>query len=685
MGAVSSKRWIFPSAQLFAASTFFRSTRNINMDSGRGGARAGANSGGGRGRRKKKPNQKNTAAKAKPNSKNTNTNTNTTAANGTGANNTSGSGGRTTRGGGGGGGKGRGGGGGRSGGRSNNNRGQSKGKTTGSIKSTPHTKTTKTNEGSSSNKQGGNRGNASNNKKNNGNNGNTNTTTSNNNKNTTTNNGGNRKKRTNTTTNRSNKNRSNNNTNPSTKATPSSTSTPPVKAIPANLTRTQRRNLAAAKQEAIDRKQRELDRIAAEKKRKEDALLAKQKAKELALQKKKEAEEAALKKAKEAKMAAQLAEQLELDTVINALESKLNYEQERQSMRELNAEESVSSSRKAWAKNRKKLKADLKKTNAVLKKLKTVTKTSYRGLCTDLLKINMFRHADEAANILASSAVKKDDIDGVIHVASFFHQRYADFTEDFVDGVVEAVTTEENDGSRTTLQLLSRLIAYGLMEETKVFLKIMRKMTGAKLASVQMVAAEAEDKDSEEEEEDTSEEESSSEEEESDEEESGDEEGGKKGKKNKHSKKDSKKVLPIFDIQLTDQHMQKIPMLVQFVKYESCDYLDIYTEGQRSFIERCLKCSSGHSEAAGTDTAADTAADTGRTEDEATVKKTKVVGLLKEWKQTLTKEETRLIPLPLRTKLTGMLMSYYKELERLLIDVHRRLTKKEAKAEHESM
>ena len=356
----------------------------------------------------------------------------------------------------------------------------------------------------------------------------------------------------------------------SAKATANNSNKPPQNSV--NLTRTQRRNQAAVERE----KQRKIE---LEKKRIADAAAAKLAAEEAA---KKAKEDAKLAAEAAAKAAAQARED-EIKQLTSTVADMAAAETARREARAANEEDKVRASRSAWSKNKRKLKSDLKKTTALMKKLKNFTATSAAGICGDLAKLNFSRFASEGAVALSRSEIKGSDLEGLVQVASFLHQRYGDFTEPFLEGVMAVFAGKGggDDGGgasnqkrqRTALRLICKLLVSGIMPEPRTFMKIMRSITGATLVAPP-VASQSVNPFGE------------SEEESSDEDSSDAESDNKDDDTGAAAAASKTPAGPTFTVALSAGVLAFMPMVIAVAKYEGADFLGIPSETTQRLFER---------------------------------------------------------------------------------------------------
>ena len=399
-----------------------------------------------------------------------------------------------------------------------------------------------------------------------------------------------------------------------------------------NLTRAQRRNLAAVERE----KQRKIEEEKEEKAKEAAAKLA---AEEAA----RKAEEEAKRAAQEAAKAAALARENEIRQIEETVLQMVEFEKSRREMRTLNLEDRVNETRNAWSKNKRKLKSDLKKTTALMKKLKNFTSASADAVCADLKKLNFSRFASEAAVALARSELKSSDLDGVLQVASFLHQRYADFTEPFLEGVMSVFANTGANGSdnssqkrkRITLRLICKLLVGGIIPEPRNIMKIMRSITGASLATP-LADSTSSNPFGESESDESSDEDGSSEENEDEDDSS-----------NTQAVATSKPPeFPKFVVSLTDNLLAHMPLVIAVVKYEGEDFLSLPSEATQQLLDRA--------KALDVDTSS----------------------------LVILKNEL-LLPKQMIAKMNGMMIAYFEAVSTELIKVHGKLRSKEKKVESE--
>ena len=161
--------------------------------------------------------------------------------------------------------------------------------------------------------------------------------------------------------------------------------------------------------------------------------------------------------------------------------------QHRASRQELSPEQ-LAQKQKDFQNDKKKLKSDLKKCTAFCKKIKSTLsfdETVVNSLLKDIDTLNLTRYLEEIANAFMESKVKVGDVHGVVQVCIALHVRYQDFMVDILlPGIVGLFKTKGGDGGDTKqrrifLRVLTEMLNWGVLPETKPVMKIVADAAGA--------------------------------------------------------------------------------------------------------------------------------------------------------------------------------------------------------------
>ncbi len=225
-------------------------------------------------------------------------------------------------------------------------------------------------------------------------------------------------------------------------------------------------------------------RILAEQKEKEE--------RELALEKERQrlAEIAAIKQRKKDEL-----EQIVKEKITN-LRNFASKVTEHSEMRSQLTPEAISVFRKTFQETKKKkLKSDLKKCTAFCKKIKSAPnfdEQTIKSLLKDVDTLNLTRYLEEIANAFMECKIKVVDVNGVVKVCIALHERYKEFMEDILLPRILAIfkksALQDTDAKyrRIYLRILTEMLIYGVLPETKPVMKIVVDAAGApKDASVE--------------------------------------------------------------------------------------------------------------------------------------------------------------------------------------------------------
>ncbi len=151
--------------------------------------------------------------------------------------------------------------------------------------------------------------------------------------------------------------------------------------------------------------------------------------------------------------------------------------------------EAISVFRKTFQETKKKkLKSDLKKCTAFCKKIKSTPnfdEQTIKSLLKDVDTLNLTRYLEEIANAFMECKIKVVDVNGVVKVCIALHERYKEFMEDIllprILGIFKKNALEDTDPKyrRIYLRVLTEMLIYGVLPETKPVMKIVADAAGA--------------------------------------------------------------------------------------------------------------------------------------------------------------------------------------------------------------
>eukprot|EP00250_Pteridium_aquilinum_P005189 c15322_g1_i1 orf=194-3865(+) len=134
------------------------------------------------------------------------------------------------------------------------------------------------------------------------------------------------------------------------------------------------------------------------------------------------------------------------------------------------------------------LDSSIKRNTAVIKKLKQINEEQREGLIEELKAVNLSKFVSEAVSAICEAKLKSSDINAAVQVCSVLHQRYKDFSPTLLQGFLKIFfpgkVVEEPDGDkssralkkRSTLKLLMELYVCGVVEDSGVFVSIIRDL-----------------------------------------------------------------------------------------------------------------------------------------------------------------------------------------------------------------
>ncbi|XP_041998089.1 regulator of nonsense transcripts UPF2-like [Salvia splendens] len=135
------------------------------------------------------------------------------------------------------------------------------------------------------------------------------------------------------------------------------------------------------------------------------------------------------------------------------------------------------------------LDSSIKRNTAVIKKLKQINEEQREGLMDELRGVNLSKFVSEAVAAICDAKLKAADIQSAVQICSLLHQRYKEFAPSLVQGLlkvfvlgksVEDLDADKNSRAmkkRSTLKLLLELYFVGVIEDTGIFVNIIKDLT----------------------------------------------------------------------------------------------------------------------------------------------------------------------------------------------------------------
>ncbi|XP_015073456.1 regulator of nonsense transcripts UPF2 isoform X1 [Solanum pennellii] len=135
------------------------------------------------------------------------------------------------------------------------------------------------------------------------------------------------------------------------------------------------------------------------------------------------------------------------------------------------------------------LDSSIKRNTAVIKKLKQINEEQREGLMEELRSVNLSKFVSEAVTAICDAKLRAADIQAAVLICSLLHQRYKDFSPSLVQGLVkiffpgkaaEDVDVDRNARAmkkRSTLKLLLELYFVGVVDDTGIFVNIVKDLT----------------------------------------------------------------------------------------------------------------------------------------------------------------------------------------------------------------
>ncbi|GLT66869.1 hypothetical protein SLA2020_392120 [Shorea laevis] len=135
------------------------------------------------------------------------------------------------------------------------------------------------------------------------------------------------------------------------------------------------------------------------------------------------------------------------------------------------------------------LDSSIKRNTAVIKKLKQITEEQREGLMEELRSVNLSKFVSEAVTAVCDAKLKTSDIQAAVQICSLLHQRYKDFSPSLSQGLLKVFfpgkSGDDLDADRnlkamkkrSTFKLLLELFFVGVIEESGIFINIMKDLT----------------------------------------------------------------------------------------------------------------------------------------------------------------------------------------------------------------
>ncbi|KAH9778558.1 Regulator of nonsense transcripts UPF2 [Citrus sinensis] len=135
------------------------------------------------------------------------------------------------------------------------------------------------------------------------------------------------------------------------------------------------------------------------------------------------------------------------------------------------------------------LDSSIKRNTATIKKLKQINEEQREGLMDELRSVNLSKFVSEAVTAICDAKLRSSDIQAAAQICSLLHQRYKDFSPCLVDGLLKVFfpgkSGEDLDADRnlkamkkrSTLKLLLELYFIGIIEDSSIFINIIKDLT----------------------------------------------------------------------------------------------------------------------------------------------------------------------------------------------------------------
>ncbi|XP_062092881.1 regulator of nonsense transcripts UPF2 [Humulus lupulus] len=135
------------------------------------------------------------------------------------------------------------------------------------------------------------------------------------------------------------------------------------------------------------------------------------------------------------------------------------------------------------------LDSSIRRNTAVIKKLKQINEEQREGLLDDLRSVNLSKFVSEAVTSICDAKLRSSDIQSAVQICSLLHQRYKDFSPSLVQGLLKVFfpgkSGDDSDTDRnlkamkkrSTLKLLLELYFVGVIEDSAIFVSIIKDLT----------------------------------------------------------------------------------------------------------------------------------------------------------------------------------------------------------------
>ncbi|KAI4328633.1 hypothetical protein L6164_020969 [Bauhinia variegata] len=135
------------------------------------------------------------------------------------------------------------------------------------------------------------------------------------------------------------------------------------------------------------------------------------------------------------------------------------------------------------------LDSSIKRNTAVIKKLKQINEEQREALIEELKGVNLSKFVSEAVAAICDAKLRSSDIQAAVQICSMLHQRYKDFTPSLIQGLLKVFSPgkpgDESDADRnmkamkkrSTLKLLLELYFVGVIEDSGIFINIIKDLT----------------------------------------------------------------------------------------------------------------------------------------------------------------------------------------------------------------
>ncbi|KAL6980419.1 Regulator of nonsense transcripts upf2 [Sarracenia purpurea var. burkii] len=135
------------------------------------------------------------------------------------------------------------------------------------------------------------------------------------------------------------------------------------------------------------------------------------------------------------------------------------------------------------------LDSSIKRNTAVIKKLKQINEEQRESLMDELRSVNLSKFVSEAVTAICDAKLRSSDIQAAVQICSLLHQRYKDFSPSLIQGLLkiffpgksgEDLEADRNLRAmkkRSTLKLLLELYCVGVIEDSSIFVNIIKDLT----------------------------------------------------------------------------------------------------------------------------------------------------------------------------------------------------------------